>query len=211
MTYRLHNIAPPIGALALSFALAGLVAAAPAKAAPPVASVGAPAPDFIAMGSDGKRHRLSDYRGSTVVLEWTNPVCGPTKRQYETGNLQATQTEAAKRKVVWLTINTAAPGKPGHLTADAATRLTTARSAKITAFLFDPDGTVGRLYGAKATPSAYVINAKGTLVYQGAIDDGSGLLSGKPKNYVLAALGEVGAGKPVSTPFTPQRGCPVEY
>ncbi len=77
----------------------------------------------------------------------------------------------------------------------------------MTKFLFDPSGAVGRQYGAKATPSAYVINAKGVLVYQGAVAADPG----KGADYVLAALNEVGAGKPVSTPFTPQRGCPVEY
>jgi len=209
MSHQLQRRTGPLAALVAAVALTALLGAPiHAQAA---ATMGAAAPDFTAMGADGKRHRLSDYRGSIVVLEWTNPVCGPTKRQYETGNLQATQTEAAKRKVVWLTINTAAPGKPGYLTAEAANRLTKARGATISAFLFDPDGTLGRLYAAKATPSAYVINAKGALVYQGAIDDGASPMTGKSTNYVLAALSEVRMGKPVSTPFTPQRGCPVEY
>jgi len=187
-----------LGALAVTAALiggAGNVSAAPTPGV---------APDFTATGSDGKVHRLSDYRGSIVVLEWTSPVCGPTKHQYETGAIQKLQAQAAQKKIVWLTIDTAAPGKPGYLTGEGARALTKARGAKINAFLFDPDGKIGRLYGAKATPSAYIINAKGALVYQGAI-------SGADGAYVETALAEVSAGKAVTTPFTPQRGCPVEY
>lgn len=32
--------------------------------------VGDPAPDFLLTGSDGKQHRLSDYRGRYVVIAW---------------------------------------------------------------------------------------------------------------------------------------------
>ncbi len=32
--------------------------------------VGDVAPEFALMGSDGKVHKLSDYRGKTVVLAW---------------------------------------------------------------------------------------------------------------------------------------------
>jgi len=168
---------------------------------------GAAAPDFAAQGSDGKTHHLSDYRGSTVILEWTSPICEVTAQYYDSGKIQALQKEAARRKIVWLSINTAASNRKGYLTAQAADQLSRKRGATVTAFLFDPTGAVGRQFGAKATPSAYVINAKGEVVYQGAVaaDPAGGA------NYLLAALDEIGAGKPVSLPFTPQRGCPVEY
>jgi len=46
----------------------------PPPAAPPQYSadlkVGDIAPDFALPGSDGKIHKLSDYRGKTVVLAW---------------------------------------------------------------------------------------------------------------------------------------------
>lgn len=173
-------------------------------------AVGAIAPDFTALGADGAQHRLSEYRGSTVVLEWTSPVCEFTAQQYNSGNMQALQNLAAQHKVVWLSIDTAAPGKPGYLTANAAAQLTKQRGAKITSFLFDPAGKIGRLYGAKSTPSVYIISASGDLIYQGAVS----APGGDPRtarNYVKEALENVFAGKPVSTSTTRQYGCPVEY
>ena len=172
---------------------------------------GAPAPDFTAVGSDGAQHRLSDYRGSTVVLEWTSPVCEFTKQQYDSGSMQALQAYAAEHKVVWLSIDTAAPGKPGYLTATAAESLTQARGAKITSFLFDPTGEIGQRYGAKSTPSIYVIDPSGALVYQGAVNEQTKGDPAKAHNYVRPALDEVLSGKSVSLASTRQYGCPVEY
>jgi cytochrome oxidase Cu insertion factor (SCO1/SenC/PrrC family) len=44
---------------------------APKPAPPePTLKAGDRAPDFALQGSDGKVHRLSDYKGKTVVLAW---------------------------------------------------------------------------------------------------------------------------------------------
>ena len=39
---------------------------------PPVSKLkaGDPAPEFSLPGTDGKTHKLSDYKGKTVVLAW---------------------------------------------------------------------------------------------------------------------------------------------
>lgn len=192
--------------LGLALALAGLPAAGTAQPLSGVA-IGAQAPDFAARGADGRSHRLSDYRGSTVVLEWTSPACEDTAQYNNSGRMQALQKDAARRKIVWLAIDTAAPGKPGYLTAEAANRLVAKRGMSVGAFLFDPEGAIGRQYGARATPSAYIVNPKGALVYQGAIATSAA----KGPSYVQAALDDLAAGRPVTTPVTSQRGCPVEY
>jgi len=57
--------------LCLAAGVAALAAQAPAPQTPPVAlKVGDQAPAFALQGSDGKIHRLSDYKGKTVVLAW---------------------------------------------------------------------------------------------------------------------------------------------
>ncbi len=187
------------------------VIAAPAWAAP---VVGRPAPNFKLADANGKAVTLSDFRGRTVVLEWHNPGCPFVKKHYGSGNMQRTQAAATKAGVVWLTINSGAPGKQGHMSgADAKTFLSTS-GARPTAYLIDYRGVVGKAYDAKTTPHMYVVNKAGTLVYAGGIDDKP---SANPadiqgaRNHVLAALTELKAGKAVSVATSRPYGCSVKY
>ncbi|MCR5876209.1 redoxin domain-containing protein [Phenylobacterium sp. J426] len=194
--------------------LAVLMAAAivtPAAAAP---AVGQPAPDFRLTDAAGKAVSLSDFRGRTVVLEWHNPGCPYVKKHYDSGNMQKTQATVARDGVAWLTINSGAPGKQGHMSGAEARAQVAQSGAQPAAYLLDPRGEAGRRYGAKTTPHMYVINKAGVLVYAGGIDD-------KPtanpadlvgaRNHVLAALTELKAGKPVSVPTSRPYGCAVKY
>lgn len=195
-----------LSALALSVAFTG-----PALAAP---KVGAPAPAFTAVDSNGRTHSLGDYKGKTVVLEWHNLDCPFVKKHYGSGNMQALQQSATKDGVVWLTVNSSASGLQGHLTPQAANELLAAQKAAPTAYLLDEKGTVGRLYEAKTTPHMYVIDPKGTLAYMGAIDDKPTANPADIKtanNYVTAALASVKAGKPVAENATKPYGCSVKY
>jgi peroxiredoxin len=183
----------------------------PAAAAP---AVGAAAPNFKLADVNGKPVTLSDYRGKTVVLEWHNPGCPFVKKHYDSGSMQKTQAAAAKDGVVWLTINSGAPGKQGHMTGAEAKALVAKAGAKPAAYLLDPRGVVGKVYDAKTTPHMYVVNKAGTLVYAGGIDDkptaNPADIAGA-RNYVLAALAELKAGKPVSVATSRPYGCSVKY
>jgi AhpC/TSA family len=173
--------------------------------------IGAQAPMFSAKGADGKQHRLHDYAGKLVVLEWTSPVCPFTALKYKSGVMQALQRYAASQQIVWLSIDTAAPDKAGFLTpADARERIATTH-ASVTAFLFDLDGRIARSYGAKTTPSFFIVNRDGTLAYQGAMDDQVFADDARGHDYVKAALDELLAGHPVSNPETKPQGCAIEY
>ena len=187
------------------------VIAAPASAAP---VVGQPAPNFKLADANGKAVALSDFRGKTVVLEWNNPGCPFVKKHYSSGNMQKAQAAAAKDGVVWLTINSGAPGKQGHMNGAEAKDFVAGSGARPSAYLLDPNGVVGKAYEAKTTPHMYIVNKAGTLVYAGGIDD-------KPtpnpadvntaRNHVLAALAELKAGKPVSVATSRPYGCAVKY
>lgn len=182
-----------------------------AEAAP---QIGAPAPDFTGTDSTGASHRLSDYRGRTVVLEWTNHLCPYTAKHYQTGNMQRLQAEASGRGIVWLTVISSAPGKQGYVTAAEADRLTESRGAAPAAVLLDPEGEIGRLYRASTTPDMYVVDAGGALVYMGAIDDDASARASSvegARNYVLAALDALAAGRAVDPAVTNPYGCTVKY
>ncbi|MEY2526399.1 MAG: hypothetical protein QOE73_1170 [Verrucomicrobiota bacterium] len=188
-----------------------LATAAFATDSPPVGST---APDFSASDSKGKAHSLSQYKGKYVVLEWFNPECPFVKKHYGPGNMQKLQEEYTGKGVVWLSVDSSAPGKEGSLTPDQAEKKMTEWKTKSTALLLDSDGKVGQTYGAKNTPHMFVINPEGKIVYEGAIDskatpNPSDIPSST--NYVKVALDEAMAGKPVSNPNTKPYGCSVKY
>lgn len=176
--------------------------------------VGQPAPNFKLVDANGKAVSLSDYRGKTVVLEWNNPECPFVKKHYGSGNMQKTQAAAAKDGVVWLTINSSAPGKQGHMSGAAAKAVVAQSGARPAAYLLDPSGVAGKAYGAKTTPHMYIVNSAGSLVYAGGIDDRAtpnpADITGA-RNHVLAALSEIKAGKAVSVPTSRPYGCAVKY
>lgn len=176
--------------------------------------VGAPAPDFRGTDSQGDTHRLSDYRGKIVVLEWTNHECPFVGKHYGTTNMQRLQQEAAEQGIVWLSIISSAPGKQGHVTPTEADELTTSRNAVPSAVLLDPEGTIGQAYGAKTTPHMYIIDPQGKLVYMGGIDDTPSARWSDvetAQNYVRAALTALAEDKPVDPAVTRPYGCTVKY
>src|SRR5439155_15145783 len=82
--------------------------------------VGSAAPDFSVSDSKGKAQSVSQYKGKYVVLEWFNPDCPFVKKHYGGGNMQKLQEEFTGKGVVWLSIDSSAPGLEGNLTADQA-------------------------------------------------------------------------------------------
>ena len=178
------------------------------------ARVGEPAPDFAATDTNGEVHKLSEYQGKFVVLEWTNRGCPYTQKHYNSGNMQRLQREWSSRGVVWLTVISSAPGKQGYVTASEENAYLKQANAARTVVLLDPTGTLGHLYDAKTTPHIFIINPKGALIYNGAIDDRPTTdvsdVNGA-KNYVSLALEEATSGKPVSNPTTRPYGCSVKY
>src|SRR5438477_10500501 len=179
--------------------------------APPVGNA---APDFSLTDAKGKPHSLSQYKGKYVVLEWFNPECPFVKKHYGSGNMQNLQKEYTDKGVVWLTIDSNAPGTQGSLTGEEAEKIATSWKTHETALLLDPEGKAGRSYGAKNTPNMVVINPEGKIVYEGAIDSKA---TPNPAdipnstNYVKVALDESLAGKPVTTSTTKPYGCSVKY
>jgi len=176
--------------------------------------VGEPAPNFQATDSNGQTHKLSDYRGKFVVLEWHNNGCPYTRKHYESGNMQRLQKDWTGRGVVWFTVISSAPGLQGYVTAQQENDYLKQMNASPTAALLDPQGDLGRLYGAKTTPHMFIVNSSSLLIYDGAIDskataDQSDIASAT--NYVSQALTEAMAGKPVSMPTSRPYGCSVKY
>jgi peroxiredoxin len=178
------------------------------------AEVGKPAPAFEVKDIDGKAQSIAQYKGKIVVLEWNNPECPFVKKHYGSGNMQKLQEYALSKGVVWLSVDSSASGKEGYMDEAAAKAKITEVGAHDTAYILDHEGELGKLYGAKATPHMFVVDDKGNLAYEGAIDD-------KPTpdpedikradNYVKDAIDALQAGKPVAVAQTRAYGCFVKY
>jgi peroxiredoxin len=194
--------------------LAGAIAAIGASGALAQVQPGKPAPDFAVQDSAGKTVKLSDFKGKTVVLEWTNQDCPYVRKHYGGNNMQTLQKEATDKGVVWLTISSSAPGQQGHVTGLEADELTKTRKASPTAFLLDPEGKVGHMYDARTTPHMYVVDKAGVLAYMGAMDDKptsnlADLKTARP--YLKEAVDAVLAGDPVKVASTRAYGCSIKY
>lgn len=188
-------------------------AEAPARTEKTAAAAGQVAPAFQLTNANGEQVALADFRGKTVVLEWTNEDCPYVKKHYS-GAMQALQKEAVADGVVWLTIISSAPGEQGFVEGERAKDWAQRFNAGFTHLLLDPTGATGKAYDAKTTPDMRVIDGEGRIIYAGGIDD-------KPtnkvedlqgaKNFVRAALDDHAAGRPVTTAFAQPYGCSIKY
>ncbi len=179
------------------------------------ATIGQPAPAFELQSAMGETISLADFRGKTVILEWTNHDCPFVQKHYDSGNMQSLQQQYAAQDVVWLSIISSAPGKQGHVDSATAQQLTRSRQAAPAHVLFDPEGVVGRAYGAKTTPHMYIIEGDDQrLRYQGAIDS---IRSANPAdiakadNYVKTAMAALAQGRQPDPASTRPYGCSVKY
>ena len=208
------KLAPTIATATLLAGAALSVDRATAIGPTAAAKPGTPAPMFSASDIGGRTISLGDYAGKIVILEWTNDGCPFVRKHYNSGNMQALQRRYTSEGDVWLTIASSAPGEQDYVTpAEAKADLTRWRAAP-SDFLLDPDGEVGRLYDARATPNMVVIDRSGRVAYMGAIDDtpSTRLADVKTaKNYLVAALDEIAAGKPVTVAATQAYGCSIKY
>ncbi|RTL25312.1 MAG: redoxin domain-containing protein [Rhodocyclaceae bacterium] len=178
------------------------------------AEIGQPAPAFTAQGADGKPVSLATYKGKTVVLEWTNHKCPFVVKHYESGNIPQLQKDATAKGVVWLQVISSAPGKQGHVEGASAIKINGFRNAAPSGVVLDPDGKLGRLYGAQTTPHLFIVDPAGKLVYKGGIDSIPSTRKddiAKADNYVKLALADLAANRPVAHASTKPYGCSVKY
>jgi len=202
----------------LAWAGAAGSVAVPARALtappPPQAEVDKPAPAFDVVDTRGRHQTLARFAGRTVVLEWTSPTCPFAAAQYESGRMQALQTWARGRGVVWLTVLSSHPSRSDWLEPEAAEAFDQKRGGNPTALLIDDSGAMGHAYGAMTANHMFVIDRKGVLLYAGGIDDAMSTKAAEVSqahNYVRAALDDILAGRKVKTATSEPAGCAIAY
>ncbi len=184
------------------------------------AAVGQAAPEFSALDTAGKSHKLSDFKGKLVVLEWTNPGCPFVVKHYNgeanvgMGNMQSLQKEFTDKGVVWLAVNSTSTNSADYLVPAKLASWVTDKQARPSAMLMDESGKIGQMYGAKTTPHMFIISPQGVLVYAGSIDSVASARVDDIKtatNYIRQGLSEALSGKPISMANTRPYGCSVKY
>ncbi len=178
------------------------------------ADPGQAAPDFRATDLLGKTVSIAGLKGRWIALEWTNPECPFVQKHYNSANMQSTQQQATAANVVWVQINSTTPKHGDYKSPEQMTAWNKEMKAVVSHAVLDPQGIIGRAYGAKTTPQMVLINPDGRVVYHGAIDS---IRSANPAdipkatNYMKQAMTEALAGKPVGTPSSTPYGCSVKY
>jgi len=188
--------------------------AAAAADRPAAARLGKPAPAFGVPDTGGRLRTLAEFKGKTVVLEWTSPSCPFAAAQYASGRMPALQRWAIGKGIVWLTVLSTHPSRADYLPSAEAAAFDRKRGGTPTALLMDGSGTMGHAYGALTADHMFIVAADGKLVYAGGIDDSE---SRDPEevaashNHVRAALEDLLAGRRVAVPSTEPFGCAVNY
>jgi hypothetical protein len=178
------------------------------------AEVGQPAPTFLINDINNKTHQLSDYKGKIVVIESINLDCPFSANHYKSGAMQELQAESAGKGVVWLVVNSSNAKSSSYRSDAAAKKEFADQKMKAAGYLIDSNGKIGKAYGLQTTPHLVIINAKGIVAYNGAIDDqaDSEVDPRKAKtNYVRDAIASLIKNEPVKVTRTKSYGCGIKY
>jgi len=165
----------------------------------PALQINHPAPDFMFTDLKGKVHRLSDYRGKIVILNFWSAQCPHTER---TDRETLTYLTEWGERVVVLMVASNANEPPALLTEVAGSR-------GIHTVLQDADHSVADLYSAVTTPHIYVIDTDGNLRYQGAFDDTTFRQRIPTKQYLKSAVDALLAGSQPEPSEVLSYGCSI--
>lgn len=197
--------------LILSLAVTGVLATSAFAEAPELEKS---VPDFTLKDTNGKIHKLADFKGKKVVLEWVNFECPFVRKHYDSGNMQKLQETETSKGVVWLAVVSSAKGKQGYYPPKEMNARLKKEKFKGTALVYDTDGKIGKAYGAKTTPNLFIIDGAGLLKYKGAIDDKDSTdVADVPtsKNYVTSAMADIEAKRMIGDSQTKPYGCGIKY
>lgn len=164
-----------------------------------LASVGAAAPDFTLPDLEGHLHRLSDARGTIVVLTFWSAEC-PHSERVDRRIVQMSEQWGERVQVWWIAPN------PNE-TVELLRR--TAQARGIGPVLRDETQAAADLYIARTTPHLFVIDAQGMLCYAGAADDVTLGQRLPTRDYLGEVVEALLQGRPPERTSMPPFGCTI--
>jgi thiol-disulfide isomerase/thioredoxin len=191
---------------AIATALLGAVLAAGAAA--DELAIGAKGPAFNLKGTDGRMYSLDGVKGEkgTAVIFTCNEC--PYAKGYEDRLIELAQAYQPQG-IAFVAIN---PNDPKVSPGDGFDFMVKRAQEKgfPYPYVFDDTQGVAAAYGAKVTPHIFLLNASGTLVYRGRIDDNLKEEEVKKRDF-QSALDALLAGGPVKVTETKAFGCGVKW
>ncbi len=171
-------------------------------------AIGAKGPDFNLKGTDGKTYSLQSVAGTKgTAVVFTCNEC-PFSKGYE-ARLIALANEYRPKGIGFIAIN---PNDPRVVPGDGYEFMV--KRAKEKSFPYpyvaDESQAAAAAYGARVTPHIFLLDAKGTLVYRGRIDDSLKEEEVKKRDF-KAALDSLVAGNHVLIAETKAFGCGVKW
>ncbi len=158
-----------------------------------------PVADFALPDLDAHLHRLNDYRGQIVVINFWSAECPWCERT--DAHLRALAHRHAGQMVLLSVAANA--NEPDDLLCQAA------HQRGLPLVLRDPGGGVCDLFGAQTTPHAFVLGPGGILRYRGAVDDVTFRKRLPERWYVQEAVEALLAGQMPFVQETPPYGCAI--
>lgn len=168
-------------------------------------------------GLSQKKIKLDSLKGKNLIFEWFNDGCPFVKKHYDSKNMQMLQKKAKKLDFIWISVSSSALGKQGHLSSKTDIDLIN-KNWKIAPdyFIFDHEGSLGKIFGAKVTPHLFILNKDQQLVYKGAIDsiksaEAKDVNAPNVEKYFEKALDAIFSNKLPEPAITSEYGCSVKY
>ena len=173
---------------------------------PQVLAIGSPAPmaDVKMKSVDGNEFTITEAAGKKgTLVVFTCNHC-PYAKAWE-NRIAAIGNAAKKRGIGVIAINA---NDPEAYPEDAFDGMVTrAKKLAITyPYVVDATSDVARAFGAVRTPEVYLFDAKGKLVYHGAVDDNAQTPTAVKQPYLRQAVDAVVAGKTVKMAETKSVG-----
>jgi len=171
--------------------------------------VGSKAPKFSLLGVDGETYSLCGFSDKkAVVVVFSCNHC-PFVVMYEDRMIELYR-DYAPRGVAMVAIN---PNDTDAYPADSYDNMKLRAETKgfEFAYVIDETQATARAYGATKTPEVFVVDADGTVVYHGRIDDNAEDASAVERQELREALDQLLAGQPIATPETTPIGCGIKW
>lgn len=158
-----------------------------------------PAPDFQLPDLEGNLHKLSEYRGRIVIVNFWSAEC-PHSERADRSTMACLVQWGADVELLSIAANRS---EPTQMLEEAA------NTRRLPRVLVDAEHVVADLYQAQTTPHVFIIDRQGILRYGGAVDDVTFRQRKATRFYLEEAVEALLDGRSPEIQETPAYGCTI--